>query len=296
MPAITLTAEEIMDAIRDLGMHVTPDGQPVRLLDPAQTPGSIPLQPAEVPHGIRQATADIIKALSQAGLRDQCPQLLITVNSPGGPYARDLHDGSYYAVPGDAWNEGERAPGRRPARPATRLLGALGAAGALAAVLAGCSATAAPSSPKAAATAWLAGHAAPAQPGTSTGIVLHERQAAYVLHGNPEPPPCRYRVTSAHFGPGGPFCAEWSATVLTPEGRTVRVTCGDLATGQPCPAYLHGTRIGLPPWVGDYIRFPVSGQVTSAGELQVITPGAVPGVAARDSDDDTGFYTPGQPA
>jgi anti-sigma-K factor RskA len=137
---------------------------------------------------------------------------------------------------------------------------AAAAAAVVAVALSGCQAAHPPATPKtgsvkAAAVTYMKAHPAALVPGMVAGIVYDGTVGSV----NCDP---------AH--PGTTGCGAWSLWIYTPSGAPFYVTCGGFLAPQiPCPDTAY-------PWpvLGDYLYVPLTGRVTSNGDVRVIRSGA----------------------
>lgn len=69
----------------------------------------------------------------------------------------------------------------------------------------------------------------------------------------------------------------WTQTLLTPDGRTVTITCGNVQAADPCTWRSDGPGPGQPQCgpLGDYEYFPASLNASNSASVVVITCGAV---------------------
>jgi hypothetical protein len=112
--------------------------------------------------------------------------------------------------------------------------------------------------------AYLKAHPAPALPGMTAGI-----RSFYALSPFKDIRCGGARGSAANVG-SLDDCLAWQVTLVTAAG-TLKVTCGDLTAGIPCPSAVYPDRSADPmPDTGDYIYAPSDGQVTASHDMRVI--------------------------
>jgi hypothetical protein len=118
--------------------------------------------------------------------------------------------------------------------------------------------------------AYLKAHPAPALPGMTAGI-----RSFYALS--------PFKDIRCGTGPRGSAvavgspddCTAWQVTLVTVTG-TLKITCGNLAAGIPCPSAAYPNRSADPmPDTGDYIYAPSDGQVTASRDMRIIKRDAI---------------------
>jgi hypothetical protein len=118
--------------------------------------------------------------------------------------------------------------------------------------------------------AYLKDHPAPALPGMTAGI-----RSFYALS--------PFKDIRCGTGPRGSAvevgspddCTAWQVTIVTVTG-TLKITCGNLAAGIPCPSAAYPDRSADPmPDTGDYIYAPSDGQVTASRDMRIIKRDAI---------------------
>jgi hypothetical protein len=117
---------------------------------------------------------------------------------------------------------------------------------------------AAPASSIPATQAWLKASPPPTRPGMIAGIIT---QADFQWGACPSPS----HGSAVATGAG---CEAWSATLTTATG-TLRVSCGNLATGSKCTSAT--AKDGTFPDPGDEIYVPRNGQVTGTSDVTIIS-------------------------
>jgi hypothetical protein len=117
-----------------------------------------------------------------------------------------------------------------------------------------------------AALAYMRAHPVPPKPGMTAGIITSVTELGDQPGTGLGSAQCAGVKTAAYLVPavGQDPCTAWYFTVVTPAGKTLRVSCGGL--GAPCLA----PQNVMPGDEGQYLYVPSAGQVTPAAPVAYI--------------------------
>jgi hypothetical protein len=123
-------------------------------------------------------------------------------------------------------------------------------------------------SPAAAALAYMQAHKVPAVAGMTAGVVLASNDVGFFgTAARQAQCPATLTAFTAGAAGGQPLCGAFDATVETPSGQVVAISCGSIAGRTACPPMLTAPGVYIPS-PGDYIRFRDGGVIAASGDIQ----------------------------